>query len=134
MVNDPFALFQMDPHFDICQETLEQKYEKMVHIHPDAWGSGFFKEQTQNMLLKIHEAYEILKNPLKRARWLFESKGVWPIPVFPDIMEEIFQCTLMDEKERQSAYAQAYLRMAQGFDQDRIEEAQKAYWLLKHLG
>lgn len=130
---DPFALFQLPPQFDLCVDELEKAYEKSLKLHPDAWGSVLFKQEVQKIFLRLNEAYEILKDPLRRARWLLEQKGAWPVAVFPQTLEEILSLETMDGTLRKQAYQSTYQRMAQAFKQEDWPEAQKAYWILKHL-
>jgi molecular chaperone HscB len=69
-----FQKFNLEPSFQIDLTDLETKYLKLQQqFHPDS-----ATEQTEaeiNSIL-INQAYQILKNPLKRAVYLLQLKGI----------------------------------------------------------
>lgn len=76
--NNPFDLFKIAPSFEIDLTLLEGRYQTMIKtVHPDKFAARPAAEQrvAQQWSARINEAYETLKDPLKRATWLCESRG-----------------------------------------------------------
>lgn len=68
-----FQLFDLEPQFQIDLTQLEQRYRTLqVQVHPDKFGSGSDAERRLSMQCSTHvnEAYQTLKTPLNRARYL----------------------------------------------------------------
>ncbi|MGZ5101278.1 MAG: Fe-S protein assembly co-chaperone HscB, partial [Usitatibacter sp.] len=58
---------------------LEQHYRELQsQVHPDRFASGTEAERRVAMqwATRANEAYQTLKNPLKRARYLVELNGI----------------------------------------------------------
>jgi molecular chaperone HscB len=65
-----FQTFAISVDFAVDADTLEQKYfEFQKNFHPD-------KSDQIEASIKINEAYEILKNPLKRAAHILQLNGI----------------------------------------------------------
>jgi len=74
-----FALFQLPQQFAIDLLTLEQSWKTLQrHAHPDMHAHADAAAQRLSMQwsVRINEAYQRLKNPIKRAAYLCELKGV----------------------------------------------------------
>ena len=74
-----FELFQLAPQFDIDLVSLDQAFrEVQAQVHPDKFVSASSAEQRVAMqwATRANEAYQTLKNPLKRATYLCEINGV----------------------------------------------------------
>ena len=74
-----FELFGLAPVFHIDMERLDQAYREIqVQIHPDKFAHLGEQEQRMAMQWTTHanEAYQILKRPLSRARYLLQLRGV----------------------------------------------------------
>ncbi len=74
-----FDLFQMEPGFDIDMAHLDAAYREIqARVHPDRFVSAGSAEQRVAMqwATRANEAYQTLKNPLKRATYLCELNGV----------------------------------------------------------
>jgi len=74
-----FDLFQMEPGFDIDMAQLDAAYREIqARVHPDRFVSAGSAEQRVAMqwATRANEAYQTLKNPLKRATYLCELNGV----------------------------------------------------------
>ena len=74
-----FELFGLDPVFDIDpgslhteQQRLQASYHPDRYVTPAIWTSVFRCKWTS----WINQAYEILRDPVKRARYLLEISGV----------------------------------------------------------
>ncbi|MHA1558603.1 MAG: Fe-S protein assembly co-chaperone HscB [Alphaproteobacteria bacterium] len=74
MYDTPFSFFGMPFSFDLDVKTLEERYRKLQEtIHPDNYTTKDFaggKTTAEWMSACINEAYEYLKDPVKRAEIL----------------------------------------------------------------
>ncbi|QKX02680.1 molecular chaperone Hsc20 [Wolbachia endosymbiont of Litomosoides sigmodontis] len=68
MSSNYFALFKIEPTFNINSNELERKYIELSKIDIN-------ERQSKNMK-NINKAYQILKSPLKRAEHLLNLFGV----------------------------------------------------------
>jgi molecular chaperone HscB len=74
-----FALFQLPQQYAINLLALEQSWKALQrHAHPDMHAQGDASAQRLSMQwsVRINEAYQRLKNPIKRAAYLCELQGV----------------------------------------------------------
>ena len=74
-----FELFQLEPGFDVDLAQLESAYREIqARVHPDRFVNAGSTEQRIAMqwATRANEAYQTLKNPLKRASYLCELNGV----------------------------------------------------------
>ncbi len=74
-----FALFQMTPSFAIDAAQLDAAYREMQgRVHPDRFAAATDVEKRVAMqwATRANEAYQTLKNPLRRATYLCELNGV----------------------------------------------------------
>jgi len=74
-----FALFQLPQRFAVDLTALEQAYHGVQNqAHPDkfAHATGAEKRVAMQWATRANEAYQTLKNPLKRATYLCELNGV----------------------------------------------------------
>ncbi len=70
-----FELFQLPVQFELDAEHLDQAYrEVQSRVHPDKFVNASETEQRVAMqwATRANEAYQTLKQPLKRARYLCE--------------------------------------------------------------
>lgn len=74
-----FELFAQDPDFEVDLAKLEAVYQVQVaKFHPDKFAASDQDQQlkaVQNTSI-INTAYEVLKNPLKRANYLLELENI----------------------------------------------------------
>ncbi|MEK0428894.1 MAG: fe-S protein assembly co-chaperone HscB [Pseudomonadota bacterium] len=78
-MDNHFALFQMPVGFDIDIEQLDAAFRELQgRVHPDRFVSASDAEKRVAMqwATRANEAYQTLKNPLKRAAYLCELNGV----------------------------------------------------------
>ncbi|HED40602.1 MAG TPA: Fe-S protein assembly co-chaperone HscB [Chromatiales bacterium] len=76
---DYFQLFNFPAVYDIDRDALTQRYRDMQGlIHPDRFVNATEKERRMSVQLTalINEAYNVLKSPLARARYLLQQRGV----------------------------------------------------------
>jgi molecular chaperone HscB len=75
---DFFALFGLPRRQDVDVARLEVLYrEVQAQVHPDKYAhlSDSEKRQAMQWATRVNEAYQTLKDPLKRARYLLELGG-----------------------------------------------------------
>ncbi len=75
---DYFALFSLPPTFAIDRALLDQQFRKLqAAVHPDRFVSSLPSEQRQaaQQSTLVNEAYQVLKDPLRRATYLCERAG-----------------------------------------------------------
>lgn len=76
---NPFAILNLPTQFELDDHQIEHNYRTLlIRFHPDkvAAASAFEKKQAMMMSAAINQAYELLKNPLNRAAYLLEQKGI----------------------------------------------------------
>jgi molecular chaperone HscB len=74
-----FDLFGLPAAFDIDADQLDQAYRGIqAEIHPDKFAHAGEAEQRLSMQwsTRINEAYQTLRKPFERARYLLELNGV----------------------------------------------------------
>ena len=74
-----FALFQLPQRFAVDLTALEKAYHGVQNqAHPDKFANatGAEKRVAMQWATRANEAYQTLKNPLKRATYLCELNGV----------------------------------------------------------
>ncbi|MDX1974916.1 MAG: Fe-S protein assembly co-chaperone HscB [Rickettsiales bacterium] len=75
-----FELLGLQPAFDMDLPALEQAYFKaQQQFHPDRFVGKLPEERTQaaQQSADINQAYQTLKNPLKRAQYLLKQQAVF---------------------------------------------------------
>lgn len=105
-----FELFGLPPAFNIDLAHLDQAYRQLqAEVHPDRFVAASDTERRRSLQWATHanEAYQTLKNPLDRARYLLRLHGV-------DTQEESNTAMPPDFLMRQMEWREA------------IEEAQSA--------
>lgn len=74
-----FDLFQLPQGYELNLEQLDQAYREVQNrVHPDKFVNASDAEQRVAMqwATRANEAYQVLKQPLKRARYLCELQGL----------------------------------------------------------
>ncbi|RJG00192.1 Fe-S protein assembly co-chaperone HscB [Noviherbaspirillum sedimenti] len=74
-----FDLFQLPQRFEIDLAALDRAYHEVQNqAHPDRFASASSAEKRVAMqwATRANEAYQTLKNPLARAKYLCELNGV----------------------------------------------------------
>lgn len=73
-----FALLDLKPHFNIDLADLANRYrKKAAAVHPDKFVTAGEREKrvALEQSANLNEAYQILKSPSQRARYLLSLKG-----------------------------------------------------------
>ncbi len=74
-----FALFGLPIAFELDAERLERAYRDIqAQIHPDRFAHAGEAEQRLSMqwATRVNEAYQTLRKPFERARYLLQLNGV----------------------------------------------------------
>ena len=75
---DHFALFGLEPAQGIDLATLDLRFRELqAQVHPDKHAHASDTDQRLSMqwATRVNEAYQTLKNPLARARYLLQLLG-----------------------------------------------------------
>ena len=73
-----FALFDLQPTFHIDLEALGARYRELARqVHPDRFADADGREQRLALerSASLNEAYQVLKHPSQRARYLLTLRG-----------------------------------------------------------
>lgn len=128
-----FELFNLPPSYDLDCEALTQRYREMQGvIHPDRFVNATEKERRMSVQLTalINEAYQVLKAPLTRAKYLLQLRAV-EIDESVTNKEITFLTEQIELRERleeicHSADVEAGLTKLGGELQDRLAALQQA--------
>lgn len=74
-----FQLFDLPVQFDLDLDQLNQRYRKVQsEVHPDRFAAASAVERLKSMQLATlaNEAYQTLKQPTARARYLLQLQGI----------------------------------------------------------
>lgn len=74
-----FELFGLKPGFAIDSEALERAYRSIQsEVHPDRFAHAGEAEKRLSMqwTTRLNEAYQTLRRPFERARYLLELQGI----------------------------------------------------------
>tara|TARA_Y100000385_G_scaffold176425_1_gene182322 strand:+ start:1002 stop:1457 length:456 start_codon:yes stop_codon:yes gene_type:complete len=105
-----FEIFNINPRLDLNMDFIEEKYlELQLKSHPDLMINKSPEEQQKaaNDSSNINNAYEILKDPLKRAIYFLEINNIFIDSIKPDnmllmeIMEIKEEFEMADKKKRE---------------------------------
>ena len=96
-----FELFDLPQTFAIDLAKLDQVYRRLQgEVHPDRFATGSDSEKRQSLQLatQANDAYQTLKSPLLRARYLLQLKGIETLEESNTAMPASF---LMQQMERE---------------------------------
>src|SRR5205085_12048440 len=74
-----FDLFGLQPAFAVDEARLERAYREIQsQVHPDRFAHAGDAERRASLqwTTRVNEAFQILKNPVTRAKHLLELQGV----------------------------------------------------------
>ena len=130
-----FLKLEIGESFDICPILLELHYEQAQRrVHPDLWSSEIGKRLATQLSAECTQAYQILRNPEKRAEHLLQLGGHWPLPSFPDLFEETFSWYEAERQPNAHDYNQVHAAFASAWNESDVISAQRAYWWMMALG
>ncbi len=97
-----FDLFGLAPGFDLDMARLDAAYRELQsRVHPDKFATSSDAERRAAMqwAVRANEAYTTLKDPLKRALYLLELRGVDVGAENNSAMEPAFLMAQMEWRE-----------------------------------
>lgn len=97
-----FEHFHLPVVFSIDIQTLEANYRKIqAEVHPDKFVTATPSERLQSMQVATltNEAYQTLKHPTARARYLLQLQGVETLEDSNTAMPADFLMTQMEWRE-----------------------------------
>ncbi|KAL3161841.1 hypothetical protein ABBQ38_008931 [Trebouxia sp. C0009 RCD-2024] len=142
-----------EPTYKINLRQLEAAYKRLQkELHPDKFGSrgAQHQEYSAEQSSLVNRAYAVLRNPLQRALYLLETKGV-PVPedggtisdpeLLMEVMEQrecieetedlaILQAMLQENKLLQQATTE---KLSAAFENNDLEEAQRVITDLRYV-
>lgn len=74
-----FELFELPVSFDIDLQLLNTRFRKLQRVvHPDRFANASDRERRLSMekATQINDAFQVLKSPQRRARYILELQGV----------------------------------------------------------
>lgn len=113
-----FQLFGLFPSFQIDMPHLDQSYRALqAQVHPDKFAHLSEAEQRLAMQhsTQVNEAYQTLRNPLARARYLLKLQGV-------DTQEETNTAMPLDFLMQQMEWREAIAEILQARDAVALDE------------
>ena len=114
---DFFALFDLPRSFGINLSELDSRYRDIqAQVHPDRFAKASEVERRLSMQWATHanEAYQTLKKPLARARYLLHLAG-------QDIQAESNTAMPMDFLMTQMEWREAVMEAREGRDHHELE-------------
>lgn len=102
-----FELFGLPARFDVDTEQLDRAYRDLQStVHPDRFVNAPEAERRVSMqqATQVNEAYQTLKNPIRRAAYLLRRQGIDPQFETNTAMPAAF---LMDQMEWREAIEEA---------------------------
>jgi len=79
MVQTHFELFQLPVSFELDLKDLSQRYRELQRaVHPDKFSNVSDRERRLSVdkAATVNDAYQILKSPQRRARYMLELQSV----------------------------------------------------------
>lgn len=124
-----FELFGLPARFAVDATALEARYHELQReVHPDRFATAPDAERRVSMqrAMRVNEAYQTLKSPLRRAVYILQLRGVDPKFETDTAMPPEFLMEQMSWRERieaDSEKTQALLRLQAGLR----DESRKIY-------
>jgi len=79
LMDNPFELFGLTPIFEIDEQRLATTFRSLQRaVHPDryAGASGQERRQSAERAAAVNDAYQVLRDPVRRARYLLSFRGI----------------------------------------------------------
>ncbi|KGK84694.1 co-chaperone HscB [Stutzerimonas degradans] len=100
-----YALFDLQPEFDLDLNDLSERYRNLARqVHPDRYADAGESEQRQALerSANLNEAYQTLKSPARRARYLLSLQG-YDLPLEATVQDPTFLMQQMHWREELEA-------------------------------
>ena len=92
MTQNYFELFNLPEKFQIDSVKLQENYRSIQkEIHPDRFATSTENEKVQSMIksTQVNDAYQTLKSPTKRAKYILSlHRSVEKITLPPDFLTQ----------------------------------------------
>lgn len=78
LTQNHFEIFSLPQRYELDRAALDARYRELQRsVHPDRFASAGDQERRISMqqAAQINEAYQVLKDPLRRGRYLLELRG-----------------------------------------------------------
>jgi molecular chaperone HscB len=101
-----YELFDLPVSFEVDRARLDEHFRSLQRaFHPDKYASGSEREKrlAVQQAAYINEAFQVLKNPIRRGHYLLELKAI-PVNDQQSAMDETF---LMEQMELREALEEA---------------------------
>ena len=108
--SDHFELFGLPVAFELDRSTLDARYRELQRqVHPDRYASASDQERRISMqqAARLNEAYQVLKDPLLRGRYLLELRGLRLDDQQQSLRDTAFLMEQMELREELEAVAGA---------------------------
>jgi len=106
LTQNHFELFGLPVAFDVDAHQLAERYRELQRtLHPDRYANASDRERRLSIqhAAQVNEAFQTLKSPLRRARYLLQQKGI----EFDDEKEtHLDPAFLMEQMELREALAE----------------------------
>jgi molecular chaperone HscB len=115
---DFFALFGLPARFELETAQLDERYRAAAsEVHPDRYAHAGEAEKRVALMMatRVNEAYQTLKQPLARARYLLQLNGV-------DAQEETNTAMPAAFLMEQMEWREAIMEAKAGRDVDTLEK------------
>lgn len=102
LTSNYYELFQLPVSFEVDLKDLSERYRTLQSsIHPDKFANAGDLERRLSVQqsARINEAFQTLKNPLRRARYLLELNGVDMDADMDTSMDPLFLMQQMELRE-----------------------------------
>ncbi|MHB8563975.1 MAG: Fe-S protein assembly co-chaperone HscB [Acidiferrobacteraceae bacterium] len=100
--DDYFTLFNLQPVFDVNLTDLATRYRALQRdVHPDRFANSSDSERRHAVqrAAEVNDAFQTLKDPLRRARYLLALKGIETDDETDTVMDSGFLLRQMDLRE-----------------------------------
>jgi len=95
----------LDPKLALDSEDLKKRfYERSRQWHPDRFGRApeAERQQSLDMTALLNDGFRTLKDPIARAEYFLESRGISPSKnPPPELLEEVFELNMALEELRE---------------------------------
>lgn len=106
--SDHFTRLGLDARFDLDTAAVEKNYFQLQRqLHPDRFATRGGRERalSQQQATSLNEAYQVLKDPLRRAEYLIHLRGQDQLPEGCNLVND--QELLMEALEMREKLAEA---------------------------
>ncbi len=98
-----FSLFGLPVGYQVDRKLLAERYRELQRVlHPDRFASASDHERRLSMqqAIRVNEAFETLKDPLRRGRYLLELNGIDADAVKGNTHDTLFLMEQMELREQ----------------------------------